>query len=120
MIPSSNLLSTALRVIARSDFTVIPWQSRAPDARGVMVDVFGPPVTFNGHVQIINQNRYQMMGLDWQKSYIRIYSDDPAVVDVGRDRGSDKILWNGATYKVDSMTNWQVLDGWLRATCVKV
>ncbi|WP_310625799.1 phage collar protein [Limnohabitans sp.] len=113
-------MSTALRLIARTEFVIIPWQSSAPDARGINVDVFGPPVTYNGHVQIINQNRYQALGLDFQKSYIRIYSDDAAVSDVERSRGSDKIVWNGDTYKVDSITDWQVVDGWLRATCVKV
>lgn len=120
MIAGANQLRMALQLIARVEFQIRPWLGETIDDRGIVVQGFGDVVTINGHVQSVNKNVYQQLGLDFQKQYIRVYTDSTPIGELARDRSSDLILFNGKQYRANSETDWMVLDGWQRVLCVMV
>lgn len=115
-----NVLTMALALIPRSTFEVLEWVENTTDDRGIMVDTYAEPVVNVGHVQAVNRSAYQALGLDFQKRYIKVFTDSTPVGDLYRDRSADIIVWNGQQYKATSTSDWMVLDGWQRITAVAI
>jgi hypothetical protein len=115
-----NQLTMALQLIPRFDFQVTVWTGRVSDDRGIDADTYAVPVTVSGHVQAVNRAKYEKLGLDFQKQYVRVYSDSQVMADIYRDRNPDAITWQGSNYKPTSVDDWMQQDGWQRVTCVRV
>lgn len=119
MIPGANLLSLALGVIGAQPVTWARFIDRTENSAGYQVPNYAAAVAIQGSVQPIAKRLYQALGLDFEKSYVTLYT--PAgVVTVGRDGSGDKITYNGATYLCESATDWSAQDGWSAVVAVKV
>jgi hypothetical protein len=119
LIPGSNLLQTALSILARQSFQYYAFQSRSPNAIGQDVTTYNPPVTMTGSVQPVPRSLYQSYGLDFQRNYVNVYVPQ-AILDIARDVSGDQIAFQGATYQCVSRTPWVGIDGWDAVLCVQV
>lgn len=118
MIPGSNLLNTALRVIGNQSFTYVPYVSRSISANGMYVNTYGDSQTLTGAVHPIPRKLYDQYGLDFQKNYVKVHIS-ANLIDIARDVAGDKIVFNGNNYQVESRTPWFAIDGWNSLLCVQ-
>lgn len=134
IVPGSNLLAMALRVIA-SQVAVNYFQEVMPRTRqsnGVYLSTYNAPVTMlKQSVQPVNRDRYQALGLDFMKTYVMWYVPNLEFDAVKRNQGGDVIEWPvtqagalipGQTgrYQLDGDNPWQQQDNWASARCVLI
>lgn len=119
MIPGSNILSQALRILASQTFQYLAFQSRDPNSVGQYVVTYAAPITLTGSVQPVPRELYERFGLDFQRNYINVYVSR-AVIDIARDVSGDQIIFNGDTYQCLSKTPWEGIDGWDAVLSVQV
>ena len=118
-VPGSNLLMQALSLISAQSFQYIAFQSRLTNSIGYDVNTYAAPITIQGSIQPVPRSLYDQYGLQIQKNYIWVYTPN-AVVDIDRDRSSDKVIFNSNTYQILSDTLWYPLDGWTAAIAIQV
>lgn len=119
MIPGSNILSMALRVIGKQCFQYYAYTSRTLNSIGLYDAIYAPPIPLSGSVQPVPRDLYERYGLDFQRNYINVYLQR-SVIDVSRDVSGDQIVFNGVTYQCLSKTPWDAIDGWDAVLCVQV
>lgn len=111
LVPGGNLLGVALGAIRAQLVGYHAWQSRAPDAKGIMQNVYAPRAEIAGSIQPVSRDRVQLLGLDTSKSYATIYA--PGTQEpVSRDRGADRFDYAGRMYAAEGKTDWTAQDGW--------
>lgn len=112
MIPGSNLLRSALRLLGNQTVAHLPWTGRTTSPTGRDVSTYGAGVVYTeGSVQAVPRERYADMGLDYTKKYVTWFV--PAVIrGVERDRSPDRFSYNGFLYEVVDVTAWNAQDGW--------
>lgn len=119
MIPGSNILNMAMRIVGKQSFDYYAFLSRTPNSVGQDIATYASPVTLQGSVQAVPRTLYQQYGLDFQRNYINIYASQ-TIIDVSRDVSGDQILFNGNTYQCVSVTPWNAIDGWNAVLCVQL
>lgn len=119
MIPGTNILNQALRVLGKQSFDYYAFVSRTPNSIGQDIATYANPVTSQGSVQAVPRSLYQLYGLDLQKNYINVYVSQ-AVLDVTRDVSGDQVVFNGHRYQCLSVTAWSAMDGWNAVLCVQI
>lgn len=119
MIPGMNILSTALRVIARQSFQYYAYNSRTKNAAGLLVPSYDSPKMASGSVQPVPRTIYEQNGLDLQKNYMTFFVEKD-IIDIGRDVAGDKFVYNNQTFQALSITNWYSMDGWVPVLTVQV
>jgi hypothetical protein len=119
MTPGSNILQTALSVIARSPFAYYAFSGRTANDIGQYQATYNPPLNCCGSVQAVPRNLYNFYGLEFQKYYLKFFCSRDAV-DVGRDTSGDMIVYSGNNYQVLSITPWYDIDGWVEILAVQV
>lgn len=119
MIPGSNLLKTALTVIASQAVTYFNNTGRANNAIGNYVPSFAPGVTVKGSFQPVPRNKYENMGLDFQRDYFTFYASRN-VLDLSRDVAGDQLEFQGKRFQCVSKVDWYGIDGWDGVLCVKI
>lgn len=120
MIPSSNLLKMAMRVIAKQRVAYYAVLEVTKNAAGYKVTNFDEPRCLEGSFQPVNTQYYAQMGLDFTKTYATWYDPNGTVNDIQRDTTGDKIVFCGGTYIALSNTEWKSVDGWNSTMFVKV
>ena len=118
-VPGSNILTTALRVIAKQTVLYYEFLARTPNAVGQDVSVFFPPVPIQGSWQAVPRSLVSQLGLDWQKRYYNFYVPKN-VLDVARDISGDQIQFQGRQYQVLSASDWFGVDGWVGVMVVDI
>lgn len=119
MIPSSNLLVTALSVIAQQTVVLQRFVSRSTDEYGLDVATYDEPVSIMGSMQPIARSLYDQYGLDLSKNYYNFYTKY-YVSDVRRDTSGDLITFSGKLYQVLSALDWAAVDGWRGLLLVEI
>lgn len=119
MVPGSNLLNRALRLIGAQAVQYSVFTGRSINSIGLMVPSFAAPVAVVGSVQPVPRNIVQELGLDWQKNYVTFYTSH-FVNDVARDQTGDHFAFNGKTWQVLSKTDWTPIDGWSNPMCIEI
>ncbi|MBP5286401.1 MAG: hypothetical protein J6Z08_00705 [Elusimicrobiales bacterium] len=109
-----SLLEEALESLPRKTFSYRKWLSRTQNAAGIWVNHYGPETEAYGSIQPIEQSRYAQLGLDFEKKYLRIYTNAP--VRYTGQLASDMIIIDGVKYKIENEAQWQQYDGWTAAT----
>lgn len=112
MIPGSNLLRSALSLIARQTVYLYRWSGRSTTADGMDVSTFSSPEAITeGSVQAVPRNRYDSMGLDYSRNYVTWFTTATAT-GVERDRSPDQFVYGSRRYEVQLVTPWNLQDGW--------
>lgn len=119
MIPGSNLLATALRVIAKQTFQYQAFQCRTLNSVGQYEAAYAPATTLAGSVQPVPRNLYQQYGLEFDKYYLKFFVSKN-VIDVTRNKSGDLLAFQGNNYQVESVTPWFGIDGWNEVLAVQV
>ena len=117
--PGSNILKTALSVLASQKIQYLAFVSRSNNAIGMLVPVYAAAITIRGSVQPVPRSIMERLGLDFQKQYVNIFVPND-VVDIERDVSSDKFQYGGKTYQGLSSTAWYSVDGWNEILCISV
>lgn len=112
MIPGSNLLRSALSVIARQTVILYRWTGSVTNAAGLDVSSYAAAETVTeGSVQAVPRNRYDALGLDYSRNYVAWFTT-AAARGVERDRAPDQFTYGGRLYDVQLVTPWNLQDGW--------
>lgn len=119
MIIGMNLYRMAASVIGKSDYIFFSATSRALDARGIWVDTFAAGVALSDSIQAIDRSLYTKLGLDLDRYYIQIYTDNPLLV-VERDTSGDQIEFQSERYQLLSNTDWRPIDKWSGVLAVRL
>ena len=117
--PGSNILKTALRVIASQKIQYLAFQSRSNNAIGMLVPVYAPAITIKGSVQPVPRSIMERLGLDFTKRYVNIFAPQN-FVDVTRDVSGDRFQLGSKTYQGLTLTQWFYVDGWVEILAVEV
>lgn len=112
MIPGSNLLATALTVIAQQTVQYLAVTGRTTNAAGLDVSTYADPVDRRGSFQPVPRQYFAQMGLDYTKAYYTWYDPSGPVQDVARDTSGDRIIFNGLLFEAVSSNDWTPVDGW--------
>lgn len=117
MIPGSNLLNMALRVIASQSLQYYAYKSRTENEIGFLETTYEDPVTVLGSFQAVPRNVYSFMGLDFSKQYWMFYASEN-IQTLNRGRSGDRLTFDNKTFEVISETAWHSIDGWNGIMCV--
>lgn len=120
MIPGDNILLEALELISSQTVKHFKATTRVQNAAGFWVSSFAAGVDIPvGSVQAVPRNRFQVLGLEYEKYYVTWFV--PAnIVSMERDTSGDQFEWNGDRFDVLTVTDWYGQDGWLEAVGVRI
>jgi hypothetical protein len=114
-----NILSTVQTAIGKQAYQLQKYLGRTNNVAGFQVSSFDAPIDMMGSVQPVNQRQYKDMGLDFKKSYIRIY-DAGLIESLSRDKNADRIIYDGFLFEVAEDTPWFLSGGWTYVLCVRL
>lgn len=119
MIPGSNLLNRALKLIAKQTVTYYKALDRELNDIGQDVTEYDDSISIVGSLQPVPRALYDQLGLDLQKSYYTFYTSNN-VLDVARNISGDQFVFNNQRYQVESNNDWYAQDGWKGVLCVLI
>jgi len=114
-----NILNQALSVIGSRSVLWSAYQSRAQNARGMWASTYAAPVPLAGSWQPVSAKRAKERGLDAAKNHHTLWVSAPIEM-VRRMASPDRVIVDGATHEIISITDWHGQNGWREATCVEV
>jgi hypothetical protein len=117
--PGGNILALANRVIAPQQMQYRPYISRTLNVAGVYITNYAGAAAITANIQPIQRERYEVMGLDMQKTYVNIYVQKN-IIDIAREVTGDQFWYSGRLYEAESRTSWFAQDGWDAVLCVEV
>ncbi len=146
MIPGSNNLAAALSVLGKTPVSYFQYSGRVTNAGGVMLtNYLAPVVIAQGSVQPVKRDKYEALGLDFAKRYIRwfvstgvltfvsnngaltfISNNGPIVFagsnasDLARDSSGDVIETVGRRWQLVGADDWSGIDGWKSLTGIDI
>jgi hypothetical protein len=109
----------ATKIIGKNDYILFQYNGRQLDDRGLYVSEFSDPINLKDSIQAVPRNLYAEFGLDWNKYYIQIYTDNPLMV-VERENSGDQIEFNGSRYQLLDNNDWNPIDGWQGVLAVRL
>ncbi len=118
-IPGANIYNQATQIISKSTYTYYAFLGRVIDDRGIQVSNYAPGVALADSIQAVSRSLYEDLGLDWQKVYINIFTNNALMV-LDRDVSGDQIEFNTARYELLSSTDWNPQDGWRQVLAVRL
>lgn len=120
MIPGSNVLKSALRIIGKQTVSYYRYLNSTTNALGIKVSNYDTAISITGSLQPVDRKLYEKNGLDFQKVYYIFYTMNH-LMDLYRNQAGDKIVFNGKTLKCESSpADWFAIDGWTGILCVLV
>ena len=84
-----------------------------------LVTTYAVGVPLTDSIQAVPRTLYVALGLDLDRYYITIYTDNPLLV-VERDESGDQIEFEGDRYQLLSNTDWSPIDGWQGVLAVRL
>lgn len=118
-VPGSNLLRQALKVIKPTTIKYVKFNGRVLNAARIWVDSYDEPVDLKASVQAVPREKYQDLGLDLQKNYIKIWASKD-LVDLKRNYSGDYFIYGTTKYKLSGETPWFLQDGWASAIAIDI
>lgn len=119
MIPGSNLLKSALTVIASQTITYYKFAGRTENNVGQAITLYSDGIGIKGSFQPVPRNLYEIYGLDLQKEYYTFYTFNN-LIDIDRNTSGDQIGFNGQRYQIESNNDWFKMDGWKGVLCIRI
>jgi len=118
-IPGVNLYGLASQIIGKQAFIYFEFNTTTTDARGLDVTTYKDGVPFTDNIQPVPRRLYQQLGLDLDKYYIMIITDNPLRV-VERGTPGDQIEFNSQRFQLLDNTDWKPQDGWQGVMAVRL
>ncbi len=114
-----NLLGSVQSVIGKQDYQIKRYVGRTRNAAGIFISEFSDPESMSGSVQPVNGRTYKDLGLDFKKSYIKIY-DVNLINTMSRSTNGDQVIWNGGLWAIPEDVPWTIQGGWNYVMCVRI
>lgn len=111
MIPGANLFNIATNLITPTQIPFRKFKGRVLNEARQWVPDFYPAEWITASVQAVRRSSYQMLGLDLQKNYTKIWAPVD-IINMDRDSAGDQFVWNGWVYQLEDNTRWFLIDGW--------
>lgn len=118
-VPGSNVLSSAFELLETQTIQYLKFQSRSLNRIGIWDSTFASPVDVEASVQEVDNDVYKQLGLDFQKTYKRLYIELD-VIDLERGATGDQFIISGDTYQLTSSVQWFEADGWVSLIAIKI
>ena len=118
-VPGSNLLAQAFSILCTHQFKYFRYQGKTTNRYGIDVHEYEQPVVLRGSIQPVGQDIYHERGLDFQKTYIEVWSQQDTN-GFFRGRSSDQIEYDGRRFQLVDENNWHPIDGWDSFLAVEV
>ena len=118
-VPGSNLLKQALKAIKPTTIQYVKFNGRVLNAARQYIDSYDAPSPLRASVQAVARDKYQDLGLDLQKNYIKIWAS-ANLIDLKRDYSGDYFIYGGVKYKLNNQTPWFLQDGWASAIAIDI
>lgn len=107
-----NVLLKALSAIPPSTLIYKKFNGNKKALNGILIPSYNAPITIsNASIQPLPTRIYQMLGLDFQSDYRRIFVPTSAVSLDGQI-SSDIFEFDGRTWHAIGNTVWHSYDGW--------
>jgi hypothetical protein len=119
MIPGGNILNQALSLIAAKTISWLPHTGETTGANLMVAPTYGAPVSIQASVQPVSQQLMELLGLDMNRSYVKIFTSNN-VFGVQRDIASDQFQIGPDLFQGISKTAWYYIDNWVEILAVKV
>jgi len=119
MIPGTNLFNQAMTVFTPQAVDWFASTGRTVLDNGKYENSYAAQVAIMGSLQPVNRKFYERLGLDLNKTYKILYTNDPAF-DVDRGRAGDRFHYAGRVYDAIGSQDWFAQDGWKSVTLVDV
>lgn len=119
MIPGANLFNIASSVIALQEVAWFTFTGRTISGSGKYQNEYGPPSMISVSFQSVQRQKYNHLGLDFNKTYKMLYTNDEAF-DVDRDRAGDRFVVDGRLYEAIGSADWIFQDCWKGVMVVDV
>ena len=110
-VPGSNLFKQATKMIRKQQITYVKDLGRTKNSIGQYITEYSDPMPIMASVQAMQRDKYQQLGLDLQRNYIKIFASQE-LQDLERGKSGDKVTWNGRDYQLTSDVDWNAMDGW--------
>ena len=114
-----NILGSVQSVIKKQSYSIIRYLGRTRNAAGYYVSEFSEPEAMSGSVQPVSSRMYKDLGLDFKKTYIKIY-DTELINTMSRNKNSDQIIWDNYIWTIPENVGWSLQGGWNFVLCVKL
>ncbi len=114
-----NLLNLALNVVPKQTVQWYRATGRSTGETGYDVTTFAPPVAVSGSFQIVSHDKFEQMGLDFKREYVKFYVS-MVLGDLERDMTGDQFTFAGARYQVMANEDWYAVNGWNASMAVKL
>ncbi len=119
MIPGGNLYAMATRLIGKSSYTYFAATGQVTDDRGFRNTTYAAGTSLADSIQPIPRELYESMGLDLDRYYLMVYTDNDLLV-LDRGRGADQIEYQSDRYELLSDNDWMPQDGWRGVLAVRL
>ncbi len=118
-IMGGNILNRALARVGSDTITYYKFADRVNNGAGIKVASYDPPRQLRGSVQPVARQLLAIMGLDLQRDYVTLYTQDN-IEDLERNKGPDQFLYGGCRYEIVSDTDWKKPQGYVGSLAVRV
>lgn len=85
---------------------------------GIAVPTYAEPIQIKASVQAVGDDFYKDLGLDFQKEYYTVYSNQ-RMYGVNEQEQPDRLTFHGKTFTVHKNTHWEEYNGWGSVVVVK-
>lgn len=125
----SNVLKIATSLIPQHKIAFRKFITSSVTDFGVANQEFSDWVSVNGVVQPgivssfggsnIELKDYKELGLDWSRRHITVWLTDKGLEPCCDKDGADQIEYNGKTFTILQVENWDDFNNWQRCYCVE-
>lgn len=120
MIPAGiNVAALALGAVGQVRVEYLRFTGRAVNAIGLDVATYAAPVAAKGSWQPVSRDKYEALGLDFQKQHVTWITRD-LLADLDRDTSGDIVIRAGRRYQVLSATPWDQDAGYASYLLVRL
>lgn len=118
-VPGINVLGLALRAIQAQPVSIYRFAVNVGQLNGADVPMYAAGVPAVGSVQPVSSEAKQQLGLDWDDTYVTIFTQAP-VKTIGRDTAGDVVVYAGKYYHAQGVADWLGQDGWMAVLAVQI
>lgn len=119
MIPGSNLLNQALKLIHPQSVQWLRITGMVTNSLGYKIPSYSAPIEIKGSFQVVPRRMYQIYGLDMTKSFAMFYTAHD-VLDIQRGSSGDVIDFDGRRWQALDENDWHPVDGWTGVMLVAI
>lgn len=113
-----NVYGMAIGLIGNDEIYLKRFNSNTTNAVGQEIPSYDEPIQIGGQFQAIESTLYSQLGLDIDKVYRVLYTDEN--IKMLDDSSSDRIVYDEDEYQALKKSDWFSYNGWVGVVCVRL